>query len=432
MFIGFTHQSIADTHTVNAGGFYYNPASITISIGDTVVWINDGGTHDVNGAVNSLTGQEYTNPESFGSSATSTPGATIYTHVFTIPGTYDYDCSVGNHAAQGMTGTIVVEGTVFDVIAASESHNTLETALVTAELDDDLKGNGPFTVFAPSDDIFDELAEGALQLLLNNTELLTSILLHHVHSGELMAADILTMDGMTISTLNNDELSISISGQTVKIDMATVTTPDLVADNGVVHVIDMILTPDTTYTVMDIIENSPVHSQLKSAIYAAELDDDLKSEGPFTVFAPTDSAFNNLPEGLLENLLNNDIPTLTSILLHHVHADEAIAEDLSNGMMVPTMNNDSLIISNDGSTVMVEMATVTTADIPADNGFVHVIDMVLVPADPTSIDQYVSKDITYMYSLNLLGEKVNRFIKHQIVIDIYSDGSSVKRYNFAK
>ena len=102
--------------------------------------------------------------------------------------------------------------------------------------------------------------------------------------------------------------------------MATVTTPDLIADNGVVHVIDMILTPDTTYTVMDVIENSPVLScnSRKSAIYAAELDDDLNSEGPFTVFAPTDSAFNNLPEGLLENLLDNDIPTLTSILLHRI------------------------------------------------------------------------------------------------------------------
>ena len=109
-----------------------------------------------------------------------------------------------------------------------------------------------------------------------------------------------------------------------------------------------------------------------------------------------------------------------------------MAEDLVNGMLVPTMNNDSLTVSIDGSTVMVDMATVIVADLTADNGVVHVIDMVLTPADPTSIDQYVSKDITYMYSLNLLGEKVNRFIKDQIVIDIYSDGSSVKRYNFAK
>ena len=97
MFIGFTHQSIADTHTVNAGGFYYNPASITISIGDTVVWINDGGTHDVNGAVNAQTGQAYNNPRKFWFKRHihCSPGATIYTHVFTIPGlddgTYDYD-----------------------------------------------------------------------------------------------------------------------------------------------------------------------------------------------------------------------------------------------------------------------------------------------------------------------------------------------------
>ena len=324
--------------------------------------------------------------------------------------------------------------TVFDVIANSENHTQLENAILTADLDGALNGVGPFTVFAPSDDVFDELTELALQALLDNTELLTSILLHHVHSGELLAADLLTMDGMTIETLNEDELSISISGQTVKIDMATVTAPDLTAINGVVHVIDMILMPeiDTSFTVMDVIEASSFHTTLEDAIYAAELDDDLNTDGPFTVFAPTDSAFNNLPAGLLDNLLENDIPTLTSILLHHVHADKAMAEDLVNGMLVPTMNNDSLTVSVDGSTVMVDMATVVVADLTADNGVVHVIDMVLTPADPTSIDQYVSKDITYMYSLNLLGEKVNRFIKNQIVIDIYSDGSSVKRYNFAK
>ena len=96
------------THTVNAGSFYYNPTNLTIDLGDSVVWINDGGTHDVNGDINTITGLPYNNPETFDSPATNIPGAVIYGHKFTIPGTYAYDCSVGAHAASGMTGSIVV------------------------------------------------------------------------------------------------------------------------------------------------------------------------------------------------------------------------------------------------------------------------------------------------------------------------------------
>tara|TARA_B100001250_G_scaffold213982_1_gene183535 strand:+ start:9337 stop:15732 length:6396 start_codon:yes stop_codon:yes gene_type:complete len=99
-------NAIATSHTINSGNFYYNPSSLTISIGDTVTWVNDGGFHDVNFAVNTITGVSYTNPESFASTATSSD--TLYTHVFTIAGTYNYDCSVGAHAANGMVGTIIV------------------------------------------------------------------------------------------------------------------------------------------------------------------------------------------------------------------------------------------------------------------------------------------------------------------------------------
>ena len=108
MLISFT--SFATTHIVNSGMFYYWPNELTINVGDTVLWINDGGTHDVNGNISSITGNSFNNPESFYAPATSIIGATIYTHIFNIEGTYNYDCSVGNHALQGMVGSITVEG----------------------------------------------------------------------------------------------------------------------------------------------------------------------------------------------------------------------------------------------------------------------------------------------------------------------------------
>lgn len=95
------------THTVNSGNFYYDPEVLTITVGDDVNWINDGGFHNVNADVNTLTGSSYGNPESFISSPTN--GSDLYTHTFTIAGTYGYDCSVGSHAANGMVGTIIVE-----------------------------------------------------------------------------------------------------------------------------------------------------------------------------------------------------------------------------------------------------------------------------------------------------------------------------------
>ena len=94
------------SHTINAGNFYYAPTSLTIDSGDTVHWVNDGGFHNVNFSTNTITGSSFNNPESFISSPTNNND--IYTYVFTVPGTYEYDCSVGSHAANGMVGTIIV------------------------------------------------------------------------------------------------------------------------------------------------------------------------------------------------------------------------------------------------------------------------------------------------------------------------------------
>ncbi len=98
-------------HTILAGNFYYNPASLTIAEGETVAWVNEGGTHDVNGEVSVISGQSFNNPETFSLPVISgnMVGVCMGVHTFTIPGEYNYDCSIGQHAANGMEGTIVVE-----------------------------------------------------------------------------------------------------------------------------------------------------------------------------------------------------------------------------------------------------------------------------------------------------------------------------------
>ena len=247
----FTISLSQITHTINAGSYYFEPSEITINQGDIVEWINDGGLHDVNGEINSINNMSFNNPESFNSPSTSTVGAIIYTHEFIIPGTYNYDCSVGSHAISGMIGSITVNSsstTVVDIIVGSEDHNTLEAAVIAAELADDLSAEGPFTVFAPTDAAFDALPEGTVEALLEDpTGQLANILLHHVYAGNAMSTDL--SDGMMIPTLLGTELNVSIDMGTVMIDNAMVTVANIEADNGTVHVIDAVLIPENNSSI---------------------------------------------------------------------------------------------------------------------------------------------------------------------------------------
>jgi uncharacterized surface protein with fasciclin (FAS1) repeats len=133
-------------------------------------------------------------------------------------------------------------------------------------------------------------------------------------------------------------------------------------------------------TVVEVIVGSPDHQTLEAAVVAAELADDLSGEGPFTVFAPTDAAFSALPEGTVESLLEDPTGQLADILLYHVVASSAKSTDLSDGQMITTLNGDKIKISFTDGKVLVDNATVTVADITTDNGVVHVIDAVILPA----------------------------------------------------
>ena len=424
----FTQFTISQTnHTINAGNFYFSPSSLTINQGDIVTWINDGGFHDVNGATNSITDEPFNNPEVFDSPSTNEVGAVIYTHTFDIVGIYNYDCSVGLHAQNGMVGQITVNpssNSVVDIIVGSENHNTLETAVIAAGLVDALSGEGPFTVFAPTDDAFDALPEGTLDAVLADMDLLTSILTHHVASGSVMSTDL--SDGMMVTTLNGTELMVSINDNGVMIDNAMVTVADIMADNGVVHVIDAVLIPEEeTTTVVDIIVGSENHNTLETAVIAAGLVDALSGEGPFTVFAPTDDAFDALPEGTLDAVLA-DMDLLTSILTHHVASGSVMSTDLSDGMMVTTLNGTELMVSINDNGVMIDNAMVTVADIMADNGVVHVIDAVLIPETSSILENHNFDNDKYLYSIDFLGRKTKS--KIGLIIDIYESGKSIKKY----
>lgn len=280
--------------------------------------------------------------------------------------------------------------TVWDVIVNSPDHNTLETAVLQAGLDGPLSTEASLTVFAPTDAAFDALPSGALAALLADNDALTDVLLYHVAAGTVLSGDL--SDGQMITTLQGQDVTVSISGG-VMINNAMVTTADVVATNGVVHVIDAVLLPPAivNQTITDIVNASPDHTTLAAALNVSGLDGALSAAGTYTLFAPTDAAFDALPAGVLDGLLNDPSGALTDVLLYHALGSVVMSTDLMDGMMAMTLQGQDITVTIDNGSVFINNAMVTLADIPATNGVVHVIDAVLVPSMPTnSIYDYVS------------------------------------------
>ena len=275
---------------------------------------------------------------------------------------------------------------VVDVIVNSPDHNTLEVAVIAAELADDLSGPGPFTVFAPTDAAFAALPAGVVDaLLVDPTGDLAQILLYHVVSGTALSTSL--TDGQTITTLQGEDITVTIGMNGVMINNATVVVADILADNGVVHVIDAVLLPPapTPTTVVDVIVNSADHDTLEAAVIAAGLVETLSGDGPFTVFAPTDAAFAALPAGTIETLLADPTGALTQILLYHVVGAQALSTDLTDGQTVATLQGQTVTVTINAEGVFINNAQVTVADIVTSNGVIHVIDAVLVPQQPNSV-----------------------------------------------
>ena len=265
------------------------------------------------------------------------------------------------------------------IAISSPDHTILVEALTAADLVTTLQGAGPFTVFAPTDAAFAS-ALGNLGLtkdeLFADKELLTSILLHHVVSGTVLSTDLANGEVATLNP-NGADVTVDITSG-VMIDGANVTAADLIAGNGVVHVVDAVLVPSAD-DVTEIAINSPEHTILVEALTAADLVATLQGEGPFTVFAPTNAAFVAalVALELTKDELFADKELLTTILLHHVVSGTVLSTDLASGDVTTLSKQTVTVDLSDG--VMINTANVTAADLVAGNGVVHVIDAVLVP-----------------------------------------------------
>jgi uncharacterized surface protein with fasciclin (FAS1) repeats len=164
----------------------------------------------------------------------------------------------------------------------------------------------------------------------------------------------------------------------VQIDGATVVQTDIECSNGVIHIIDMVVAPGGILDIVQTAQYVGSFSTLVTALEAADLVDTLKGAGPFTVFAPTDDAFDALPTGVLDDLLGN-VTALTEVLTYHVVAGKYMAADVVALTSLTTIQGDDLAITVTDTTVQIDGATVVQTDIECSNGVIHVIDAVLIP-----------------------------------------------------
>ena len=280
-------------------------------------------------------------------------------------------------------------GTIVEVAVGSGAFPTLVAAVQAAGLVDVLSGDGPFTVFAPTEEAF-AAALDALDMtpadLLGNTELLTAVLTYHVLPLEAPAELVLTLDGQSVATVNGAEVTVTIEDGTVRVNDATVLATDIEASNGIIHVIDTVLVPPDLMgpgTIVEVAVGSGAFPTLVAAVQAAGLVDVLSGDGPFTVFAPTEEAFAAALAALgmspAELLGNTEL--LTAVLTYHVLPLEAPAELVAtlDGQSVATVNGAEVTVTVEDGTVRVNDATVLATDIEASNGIIHVIDTVLIP-----------------------------------------------------
>jgi uncharacterized surface protein with fasciclin (FAS1) repeats len=289
--------------------------------------------------------------------------------------------TAGEDGAAGTAGNgEPEEQDIIDTAVAAGSFETLAAALTAADLIDDLQADGPFTVFAPTDDAFAALGSTVDDLLLpENKDQLIEVLTYHVVAADdpIMAGDL--QDGALVATLAGPAIAVDLSGDAPVINDAEVVTADVEASNGVIHVIDRVLLPPGD--IVAIASDSDDFENLAAAVVAAELAETLQGAGPFTVFAPDDAAFEALGDTLDDLLLPENKQQLADILTYHVVGGLVGPLDLVDGALVETVNGAPVAISLADGKAMINGAEITATNVVAANGVIHVLDTVILPPE---------------------------------------------------
>jgi uncharacterized surface protein with fasciclin (FAS1) repeats len=354
-----------------------------------------------------------TQPATATQAVTATPGVTA---------TGDLTGAAAAAPGAGLTATTPLTGpdpladtsgqTIGAIIQSVGDFSVLATAIQGAGMAAALTEPGPYTLFAPTDEAFAVLPPVIRDALLNDTALLTALLRYHLVADQATTARLAELGGA--QAISNQPLTVTVatSGELL-INDAAIVRGDVPAANGVIHVINRILTPpdlplvippaptaaiglatdpaqvqsfaqladaDTSgQTIVEILGSTAGLAVAAAAIDSAGLTDALQQAGPYTLFVPTDAAFNQLPGTSLEALLN-DTTALAGVLQYHLVLDQVAAAELAGLPVVLTTNGQELTVTvgADGQ-LLINNAPVEQADIEAANGVIHIIGAILTP-----------------------------------------------------
>lgn len=287
-------------------------------------------------------------------------------------------------AVASSTMTTVSAQNIVEVAQGVEDLSTLVELVVEAGLADTLATTPDLTVFAPTNAAFEALPAEAVAELLTDPWLLhlQDILTYHVTTPIVPASVIIDAGSVNATMLNDETITAALVDESVVINgESTVVTPDVTADNGIVHVVDTVLLPSwLTNSIVDRAVSTEDLSSLVDLVTAAGLVETLAGPGPFTVFAPTNDAVAEAVAVLSEALGTTDIPPelLTGVLTYHVVPGIYSASAITEGLTLPTVQGEELTFSLEGG-ASVNGNSISATDILANNGIVHIIDGVLLP-----------------------------------------------------
>jgi uncharacterized surface protein with fasciclin (FAS1) repeats len=279
---------------------------------------------------------------------------------------------------------------IVEIASADPQFSILVEALVKADLVDALSGDGPFTVFAPTNTAFSNLLDDLGVASLDDVDeaTLKNILLHHVVSGKVMAADLTNSYVATLSPGPGStfvDVKVDITSGVLLNNSSVVTAADIEASNGVIHVINKVILPP------NVVDIATQNSSFTSLVAALTADDNLTNfvnvlngDGPFTVFAPTNAAFDALLDALgVTELTDIPVGTRDAVLKYHVVSGaNVLAGTLTDGQEVTSLGGTFEIDLSTGAqikTTSAQTVNIVVTDVQGTNGVVHVVDAVLVP-----------------------------------------------------
>lgn len=274
------------------------------------------------------------------------------------------------------------KSSIVETAVNAGSFDTLVAAVKAAGLADALASKGPFTVFAPTDAAFEKIPSSTLNSLLEpgNKATLQKILKYHVVAGKVYSSDLIST--ASANTLNGKDVNLSLL-----VNNARLVKTDIKCTNGVIHVIDTVIMPPASEptmkldkTIVEVAKAAGSFDTLLTAVRQAGLAGALNSDGPFTVFAPTDEAFAALPESTLNSLLSPAGKSdLQAILKYHVIPYEITAENADRLKNLTTLQGSDVTFDRKGRQLFVDDARIVMSNLYTKNGIIHVIDAVILP-----------------------------------------------------